>query len=418
VLGLAGISLFLASSLPAQTAPRSALQNLPPGLVSPANRPAPFPAGASLSSQGASPLPLPVVSAPTAQSAPLQPPHVEWRNGELSIRAESYPLSRIIQHVAKIADVDVSGLDKVTGNASVNFSGQPLSRGFETLLPGWDYAFTQPNPARGLRGQLMILARGGPVPDFPKPGPAIAKAPEKGSDDDDDWDDDTPEEQAAILKLRQAASKDDQQALKAAIANTDSTIQQNAFDLLKAIDAQAAIDALLPMTNSANAQIAVQSLALLQRSGADPDTILNALGTAMDSSTASVKAYAVQSLANYGEGSLRFMLQAMSDPDRNIRFSVLQSAGRFPWASSIVQQATSDSDEQVRNLAAQFLHQQSPAQPGQPPQPGQPQPDQVQPNQPSDPNQPIVAGQADASQDTDSDDSSDDSSDDDTNSPN
>jgi hypothetical protein len=357
-------------------------------------------------SHGDSPLPSQAVPPASGAVVPPEPPHVEWRNGRLSIRAESYPLSRIIQHVAKLSDVDVIGLDNVTGNASVNFSGQPLSRGFETLLPGWDYAFSEPNLAAGHRGELMILARGGAVPDLPKRTlPAAGAPPEKGSDDDDDWADDTPEEQATILQLRKAAARGDQQTLKAAIVNSDSSIQQNAFDLLKAIDAQAAVDALLPATTSPNTQIAMQSLALLQRSGADPDTILNALGAAMDSSAAGVKAYSVQSLANYGQDSLRFLVTAMSDPDRNIRFSILQTAGHFPWASSILQQAATDPDDQVRNLAAQILHQQSSAQPGQPPLPGQI----------VDQNQQSASAQADAQQDSNSD--SDDSSDDD-NSPN
>jgi hypothetical protein len=420
---LVTVGLFLASSLSAQTAPGNpspAAPHVPPPIWL-VNRPgAQSPAGASVLQR---PIPLASQAVSTPAAAPTlapavqgPPPRVEWHNGQLSVHADSYPLSRIIQHVAKISDVDIIGLDNVSGNASVNFSGESLSHAFDTLLPGWDYAFTEPNPAAGHRGQLMILARGGAVPDLPKPGPSVAKAaPEKGGDEDDDWDDDTPEEQAAILKLRAAAAKGDQQTLKTAIMNTDSSIQQSAFDLLKAIDAQAAVDALLPAATSANAQLAVQSLALLQRSGADPDTIVNALGTAMDSSAAGVKAYAVQSLPNYGQDSLHYLVAGMSDPDRNIRFSILQAAGRFPWALPIVQQGTSDSDDQVRNLAGQLLHQQNQSQPGQPPQPGQPQVDQSQPNQVlpqlPDQNQQTVAGQADAQQDSDSDDSSDDDSD-------
>jgi hypothetical protein len=406
---IAGISLLVTLSSPAQTAP--------PAPILPANSPAPFSAGVSLSPRGASALLPPAVASAATRVDPSQPPHLEWRNGRLSVRAEDYPLSRIIEHVARMADVDVSGLDHVSGRASVSFSGQPLSQGFDLLLTGWDYAFAQPNPSLGRRGQLMILARGGPVPDMPKPGPAIVQAtPGKGSDsnDDDNWDDDSPEEQSTITQLRQAAARGDQQTLKNAISNNnDAQIQQSAFDLLKAIDSQAAIDALLPATNSANAQVAVQSIALLQRSGADPDTILNALGEAMDSATPSVKAYAVQSLPNYGQDSLRFLLTAMSDLDRNIRFSVLQAAGRFPWAASIVQQAASDSDEQVRNLAAQFLRQQAQAQ-GQPPPPQQ---GQVQPNQVPGQDQQTIAGQS-TQQDSDSDSDADQDTPDDDNSPN
>jgi hypothetical protein len=116
------------------------------------------------------------------------------------------------------------------------------------------------------------------------------------------------------------------------------------------------------------------------------------------------------------------MLQAMSDPDRNIRLSVLQAAARFPWASSIVQQAASDQDQQVRDMAAQFLHQQEQQaqailaqqdQPAAQPSPGQTI--QVQPNQPGQ-NSQTIAAQPDSPQDSDSNSDADQSTPDDDNS--
>ena len=423
---LPAILLSLPVSSHAQAPSPASPQNALPHSVSPGRGPAPIsPSNATVPPAPALPLPQQGAAAPPASqtvAALGPPPHVEWRNNQLSVRADDYPLSRIIQHVAHIADVDVVGLDKINGRASISFASQNLPQAFDLLLPGWDYAFAQPNPSLGRRGQLMILARGGAVPDLPKPAPAVAPGPAGKGADDDDWDDNSPEEQAAITKLKQAAARGDQQTLKTAITNPDSQIQQNAFDLLKAIDLQAAIDALLPATSSTDAQVAVQSLALLQRSGADPDTILNALGQSMDSSVASVKAYAVQSLPNYGQDSLRFMLQAMSDPDRNIRLSVLQAAARFPWASSIVQQAASDQDQQVRDMAAQFLHQQEQQaqalQAQQDQSAAQPSPGQtiqVQPNQPGQ-NPQTIAGQPDSPQDSDSNSDADQSTPDDDNS--
>jgi hypothetical protein len=281
---------------------------------------------------------------------------VEWKNGLLTIHAENAPLSQIVQRVARLTGVSVSGLERLQGRASVNLSSQPLSEGLQILLPGWDYAYAPPDPSLGQRGELLIMVRGSKdAASSAAPVPVTADAADAVADKDGGWLDDNPEDDKKIADLGKAAKKGDTGALRDAVLNGDPEVQAAAFDLYKAIDSAGAFDALSSASQSDKSQVAMQSVALLLRSGADNAVILATLGLDTNNSNQNVRTYAIQSLPNYGSDSLSYLQQAFADGDRNARLAVLQAVMRFDWGLPLLQQATSDPDDQVRTLATQFL---------------------------------------------------------------
>jgi hypothetical protein len=293
-----------------------------------------------------------------AQTRP-GPIRVEWKSQLLTVHAENAPLSVILKRVVRATGVDVSGLEKLQGQASVNFSQQPLSEGLQVLLPGWDYAFAPADPALGRRGQLLIMVRGSanPIAAPAAPLSASADADAELGADDSNWLEDNPEDDKKIAQLKKASAKGDANSLHDAILTGDAQVQEAAFEELRKTDPVGASAALSNAAQSDKQGMATQSLALLMRSGADKSLILTTLGDDIASTDVALRTYVAQALPNYGADAMSYLQQALADSESSVRLATLQAVARDDWAQPLVQQEVNDADPQIQALAAQILQQ-------------------------------------------------------------
>src|SRR5260370_2781306 len=87
---------------------------------------------------------------------------VRWVGMRLSVRAKTVPLSRILNQIALLTNLEIQGLDKASELASVDFSNLSLREGLEQLLGDTDYAFILPGRSdTGKAGLLVILGSHG-----------------------------------------------------------------------------------------------------------------------------------------------------------------------------------------------------------------------------------------------------------------
>jgi hypothetical protein len=314
---------------------------------------------------------------------------VEWKDQLLTVQAENAPLSLILKRVVRLTGVDVSGLEKVQGQASVNFSGRPLSEGLQVLLPGWDYAFAPADAALGRRGQLLIMVRGSanPVAAPAAPLSASADTGEDALSQDVNWLEDNPEDDKKVAELKKAAAKGDTNGLHDAVLTGDAQVQEAAFEELRKTDLNGAMTALSTAAQSDKPAFATQSLALLMRSGADKSLILTTLGDDIASTDVALRTYVAQALPTYGADAMTYLQQALADSDSAVRLATLQAVSQDDWAQPLVQQEVNDADPQIQALAAQILQQMQAKPAGQaqsqvqvPAQPQLPQPPQNQTN--------------------------------------
>src|SRR5260370_24765247 len=93
---------------------------------------------------------------------------VRWVGMRLSVHAAGVPLSRILNQIALLTNLEIQGLDKASELASVDYSNLSLREGLEQLLGDTDYAFILPGePAPARPG--LFRAPGGPGRHPPRP---------------------------------------------------------------------------------------------------------------------------------------------------------------------------------------------------------------------------------------------------------
>ncbi len=285
------------------------------------------------------------------------PPAVDWKAGKLSVRAEKAPLSQVLQKIADSTGMDIQGLEKAAGTVTIEFSGVSLAEGLQKLLPDYDYALSEGDPAAA-RSHLIILeslaARNRQaITAKSDAGTPAANAPPQGEQDPELLSED---QQRKLEEIQAASQNRDTRTLEGYIQDPDATIQSAAVDALSPIDQNAAADALLSAAKSDNPSVAQGALTILTGTDTtDDQTVLAALGEGLNHKASTVRVFAAQALAGHGKDAMDYLERALKDPDPAVRMAVVQGAGQNQWGIPLLREALTDKDESVRKSAAALL---------------------------------------------------------------
>jgi hypothetical protein len=295
---------------------------------------------------------------------------IERRGNLLSVHIHNAPWELVVQEVERRAGIKIHVMGRLAGTLTQEFEALPLEKGLWRLFREANtLIFYAPGTLRGASAAPAIR-----VWLFPREASGTAAAEHVGSlansagqeplatlqTATQDADEAAEAEQEAPLQALHAfAQQGNGEALRQAIFDPDRIVQTRAFELLAAQDRQRAVAALLEVTQSAQPDARLQALELLHQSGqAEERTVLSALGEALADEAATVKAYAIQALAERGGadalGPLRSVLR---DPDPSMRIMVIESVVQQEDALPLLQQALSDDNEMVRFRAASRLEQ-------------------------------------------------------------
>ena len=351
--GFVSVCLVCARARPAAARPLTSLQSQ---------------AAAQGSSQTQSPAPALGAAAGNAQNqnpasssgAVSGTPTVEWNAGKLSVRAEKAPLSRVLQKIADSTGMAIQGLEKATGTVTIEFSGVSLADGLQKLLPDYDYALSEGDPAApgAARSHLIILeslaARDKQaITAKSDAGAPAANAPPQGEQDPELL---SADQQRKLEEIQAASQNRDIRTLEGYIQDPDATIQSAAVDALSPIDQNAAADALLSAAKSDNPSVAQGALTILTGTDTtDDQTVLAALGEGLNHKASTVRVFAAQALAGHGKDALDYLERALKDLDPAVRMAVVQGAGQNQWGIPLLREALADKDESVRKSAAALL---------------------------------------------------------------
>jgi HEAT repeat protein len=293
------------------------------------------------------------------------PIKVEWNKGLLSVSAENAELSQVLREVARQTGIRIRGSQDVGQRVSIHLSEVSLEKGLKALLDGVGYAvlgdISSPEKARS--AQVVVFAwLAAPDSNRAASSNAATNSPQKikaaimarmraGSVDE------ASRQDKALAAVEAAAAKGDLEALSKAVQSSDPAVQSQAFEELSKLNPQAALDALSNALRSDEPAQRLQALQLLDQSDqADNDTIVSAMGQALNADDPSIKDYAIQALARRGGSQeMDLLRQAMGDPDPAVRLMVLESVGQETEALPLLQQAVNDSDPSVSAAANQLL---------------------------------------------------------------
>ena len=276
------------------------------------------------------------------------------------MRAEKAPLAQVLQKIADATGMDVQGLEKATSQVSIDFSGASLADGLQKLLPDYDYALSEGDPATpdAARSRLIILesmaARNKQaIPAKSEAAAPAANAPPQGEQDPDIL---SEEQQRKLEEIQAAAQNRDIRTLESYIQDPDNTIQSAAVDALSPIDQNAAADALVTAAKSDIPSVAQGALTVLSGTDtADDQTVISTLGDALSHKASTVRVFAAQALAVRGKDAMEYLERALKDPDPSVRMAVIQGAGQNQWGIPLLREALTDKDDAVRKAAASLL---------------------------------------------------------------
>ena len=265
---------------------------------------------------------------------------VEWRQGQLSVTAEKVPLSEVVKAVASKAGIEVVELGEFRQEISVQFSDVPLHDGLQRLLADVDYVLIESASAQQRQGPTLTVILGGRVKSSAQQIIDCVFAD--------------------AVDTSKGLTEDNETALERALADPDPNSQALALDLIVERDHENAVPVLVEGTQSSMPEVRLRAIDLLVNSQADDQTILSALGQALNDQQREVRGYAIRALAQRGtpEG-LSYLQAALVDPDPGIRLLTLDNIFRFvPPAQGIplLQEAANlDRNDAVRSTAASLL---------------------------------------------------------------
>ena len=294
----------------------------------------------------------------------------------LTVCANKAPVAAIMREVARKTGVRVIGLRRPLGTTSRQFTAASLDSGLKMLLEGMDYivigdlSLQQGTPLIWIRGKSQLNAGRQQPGDRDAQPFSVAEDLESGEGYDPGMAamnggalpeaevEESPLENdpgQKFVKLEASIQQGDEQALAAAVLDSDPALQTNAHEALKAVDPEAAKDALLAALNSDVASTRLQALQLLQQSSQDDArAYLAALEKSLGDSDEQVRIAAVQGLVRMGgPEEMSYVRQALHDSDPAIRLVVITSAGSQD--RSLLSTALNDPDEAVRGAAAELL---------------------------------------------------------------
>jgi hypothetical protein len=302
---------------------------------------------------------------PAESPVRAEPPvKVDWNKGRLSVSADNAELSQVLREVAHQTGIRIRGSQDIGQRVSMHLSEVSLEKGLKTLLDGVDYAvlgdISSPEKARSAQvvvfGWLAVSDSNRAASS--KAGTnAVQKVRAPAARGRAGSEEETSEQDKALAAVEAAAAKGDMDALAKAVQSSDPAVQSQAFEEMSKLNPQAALDALSNALKSDEPAQRLQALQLLDQSDqADNETIVSAMGQALNADDPSIKDYAIQALARRGGSEeMDLLRQAMGDPDPAVRLMVLESVGQETDALPLLQQAVNDSDPSVSAAANQLL---------------------------------------------------------------
>ena len=280
---------------------------------------------------------------------------VEWKAGRLSVSAEMAPLSEIVAEVARRTGIEVQGHENLQEKASVHFSDAPLVEGLENLLSGLNYTIMNKPlcPSCPSQVRVVIFGRGASLShDLSSPPTPRAAATSKRTGGN-----------STVSDINQEAAEtapplEDIQKLRNALRDSDPNVRQDALDKLAERLPSQSVDTLQSMVKNSDYPTAVRLQALeflSQGVHADQATVLSALGDALQDKDAEVQAFAIQTLASQGSEGIDALRQAFGAADPSVKAMIVESVGSTPEAVPLLKDASSDSDESIRDSASALL---------------------------------------------------------------
>ena len=265
---------------------------------------------------------------------------VDWRQERLSVTAEKVPLSEVIHAVASKAGIEVVELGEFRQEISVQFSDVSLHDGLQRLLADLNYVLIESVSAEEQQRPALTVILGGRVKSSAQRIIDCVFAD--------------------AVDTSKGLTEDNETAIERALADPDPNSQALALDLIVERDHENAVPVLVEGTQSSIPEVRLRAIDLLVNSQADHQTILSALGQAVNDQQREIRGYAIRALAQRGtpEG-LSYLQAALVDPDPGIRMLTLDNIFRLvPPAQSIplLQEAANlERNEAVRSTAASLL---------------------------------------------------------------
>jgi hypothetical protein len=279
--------------------------------------------------------------------------NVEWKDCRLTVSAEQASLSQILTDVARKTGIRVTGLEELPERGSFAFSKVPLGQGLDNLLSGLSYAITnEPSCADSAATTVVVFGRKSSPPDDSSSvstDRAFAKSKKNAVGD------------AARTKNEQAkktaASDEEEHRLRDALLDSDPNVRTEALDRLAKRLGNKSLDTLLSAAASDDSALRQRGLELLSQSTeADPAAVLPAFSEALKDEDPNVRALAVQTLATQGgSDGIELLRQAFSAADCSVKALIVETLGSTADAIPLLQEASTDSDESIRNSASALL---------------------------------------------------------------
>ena len=155
---------------------------------------------------------------------------VEWRQGKLSVNADSALFSRVLQQVSAQTGIQFLNLDQLHGQISVHFSNVPLRTGLQILLADTDYgAIGGPDDPRTMR--MLIFEP--TMRESAKAMPASQRPVHAETRKDDPFQAEDLGPTTDLSVLGQALGQEDPVAKQAAIQALAERGGSEAMDLLR-----------------------------------------------------------------------------------------------------------------------------------------------------------------------------------------
>ena len=287
---------------------------------------------------------------------------VEWKDCRLSVSAQQALFSQVLTQVARQTGIRLKGLEELQGRGSIAFSNVPLRQGLENLLSDFTYVIiNEPSCTDGAsQATVEVFGREAPAPgDFSSDptfssvptGRAAAKRPRTGMGD-------AAGNKNKVVK-KTTAPDEEEQRLRNALLDSDPDVRTEALDKLAARPGNAALDTLLSAAQSDDPTMRQRGLELLSQSTqADPATVLPAFSEALKDEDPNVQALAVRTLVTQGgSAGIELLRQAFGAADPFVKTLIVESLGSMPDAIPLLQEASTDPDESIRNSASALLEQ-------------------------------------------------------------
>jgi hypothetical protein len=302
---------------------------------------------------------LTLQSLPPAVPAALRPDlKVSWHGGKLTVQADRVPLEIVLGAVMGRTGVEIRGLEKVHGKKiSARFSDVDLQSGLDSLLVHLDYALeASTSRAGGTRFRVLILGQ-----RDPGEGGGLAEVAEAGGLSVRSVNSDRGSTIGAQdAKAAGETHRADVEDLRKALLDADPMVRAAAAQALAGEDPATAAEAVAGLPEGQKAALSkLQALQQLTQNGqADGQAVLSALADALKDTDPALRSFAVQALADRGDAqAVGYLREAFRDLDVAGRMLALESVGQKDGAQQILEDATQDSDENVRTTATELLKQ-------------------------------------------------------------